>query len=78
MEDIKISHQHDLILRSAVKAKLESWQAITDADCEGYKYLKANRDFMIQQCEAILAEITAWRVANIGRGYEHLEVKVGE
>jgi hypothetical protein len=59
VKDIKISAEFDWIVINAIQSKLDGWKKITDEDCEGYTHMKANRDFIIECCEKVLAEIDA-------------------
>ena len=72
MKKIEISAEFDWIVKSAIQSKLEAWQAISDADCDGFKNLKANRDFVIECCEKVLAELDAWKTDAYGYKFDEV------
>lgn len=73
MKKIEISAEFDWLVKSAIQSQLERWENITDEMCEGYTHMKANRDFVIECSQKILAELDAWKVETHGYGYAHLQ-----
>jgi hypothetical protein len=61
MSKYEFSSDHDWIVLIGLGKLRKSWADLSDESLEDYPNVKENRDFIIQRCDEVAAEINAQR-----------------
>jgi len=61
MSKIEFSSDKDWIVFIGLSKLRKSWADMSDEYLEGYDNVKVNRDFIIQSCDEVAAELNAQR-----------------
>jgi hypothetical protein len=61
MSKYEFSSDKDWIVLIALGKLRKSWSDLSDESLEDYPHMKSNRDFIIQECDEVAAELNAQR-----------------